>query len=217
MNHCWSLSCAHLHCSNVYRSFQNAVCTGISGCLSKATALPNDRSFKPNKSIVLFDLSISHRLPNALTRIRFLSVDVKLEGMTFEHSGELGGLVRHPSWAVRVLARSSPDVSVLPSLSGGIAVHFRGPGELARARRGIVALNAHAMEVTNIGMEQGAAKGTITGRVSRDAITFCGRSRAPVTVDCHPDDFGELVRAWQGTYLCSLRQTRMLEPWNMGT
>ena len=86
--------------------------------------------------------------------------------------------------------------AVASESSGGVvAGRSVRPRELARARHGVVALNAHAIKGTNVEREQGAAKGTIAGRMSRDAVTFRGRSRASVTVDRRPDDSCELVRA----------------------
>ena len=84
---------------------------------------------------------------------------------------------------------------VLPSCV--IAGHIHGPGELAhaRARRGVVALYAYAMGGANTEREQSSAKGTITGRTSRDAVTFRGGSRTSVTVDLSPVGLSELVRA----------------------
>ena len=81
------------------------------------------------------------------------------------------------------------------SSDGVVAVRSVRPRELARARHGVVALNAHATEGATVEREQGAANGTIAGRASRDAVTLRGRSRASVTVDRRPDDLCELVRA----------------------
>ena len=52
--------------------------------------------------------------------------------------GGAGGLAPEPN-----CESSSPNVSVLPNWV--IAGHFRGPGELERARRGVVALSAYAI------------------------------------------------------------------------
>ena len=77
---------------------------------------------------------------------------------------------------------------VLPSCV--IAGHIHGPGELAhaRARRGVVALYAYAMGGANTEREQSSAKGTITGRTSRDAVTF----------HLSPVGLSKLVRARRG-------------------
>jgi len=80
-----------------------------------------------------------------------------------------------------------------------IAGLFRGPDELARARRGVVALSAYAKRGANAKREESATKGTLAGRASSDAVTFCGGSRASVALDndvvLRSAELGELVRA----------------------
>ena len=81
------------------------------------------------------------------------------------------------------------------SSDGVVAGRSVRPRELTRVRHGVAALNAHATEGTTVEREQGVANGTIAARAGRDAVTFCGRSRATVTVDRRTDDSCELVRA----------------------
>ena len=78
-----------------------------------------------------------------------------------------------------------------------IAGHFRGPGEYARGRRGIIASNAHASGGAISEREQSATKGTFAGRASSDVVTFRSGSRASV-VGVHSADLNELVRAQRG-------------------
>ena len=105
-------------------------------------------------------------VPMSVSRLLFRRrINRTLETRTLEHSEGAGELASGPS-----CKSSSPDVSVLPRCV--LAWHFRGPGKLARARRGIVATHSHAMGGVNAEREQSAARGTFAGRVSRAVIIF---------------------------------------------
>ena len=97
---------------------------------------------------------------------------------------------------------SSPDVSVLPSCV--ITWHFHGPGELARARRGFVALNTYVRGGGNSEREESADKSTLAGRASSDTVTFRVGSRASVVLNnavvlCSAT-LSELVRARRSNF-----------------
>ena len=97
---------------------------------------------------------------------------------------------------------SIPDVSVLPSCV--IFGHFHGPGELACAQRGVVALNAYARGGGNSEREDSADKGTFAGRARSGTITFCVRLRASVVLNkavvLHSADLSELLLARRGIF-----------------
>ena len=169
---------------------------GVSGDTAKYTSLPGAGALKLGNVVSCSDASsycgpmiVSKSVGTLLFQRR---INRALEARTLEQSGGEGELAPGPS-----CESSSLDMPKLPWCV--IAGHFRGPGEPVRARRGIVALNTHAMEGANAKGSRVLPRARLQAvRAGRNVITFCGGSRASVTVDLRPVYLSKLVRTRRG-------------------